>query len=150
MVKQSALIGMELDNRTHTIESNLLRLMNQALFRPDCFLDNKTKETHVEDYGTYPNFLLGSLINLPQIYRALSLNIKNVLVSRESAISHRRLNLGDSVCVRTYLKDIYEQQATSNPIGFVMLESFGEVKTDLAFYAERVLLVRGGFTRGRP
>ena len=79
----------------------------------------------------------------------MGLNINNVLLSRESIITHRAIRAGESLRIRTFLRDAYEQQASSNPIGFIILESVGNVGQDLAFYCERVLAVRGGFNRGK-
>ena len=86
---------------------------------------------------------------MDSIYKKLDLDIKNVLLSRESVITHNPLRIGDSVTVRTFLSDAYEQQASSNPIGFIVLESIGYLDSDLAFYCERVMAIRGGFKRGR-
>ena len=83
------------------------------------------------------------------VYKTLGLNINNILLSRESVIHHRPLTIGDSVTIKTFLKDAYEQQASSNPIGFIVLESIGFLDKELAFYCERVIAVRGGFQRGR-
>jgi hypothetical protein len=149
MIKQKSLIGMELDFSFRTIEAGHLNRLNQALFSSSANL-SKTPETNKsEGYQNYPPFLLGNLINLPTIYKTLSLNINQLLLSRESIICHHTFKVGDIIGIRTFLKDVYEQQATSNPIGFIILESTGVVKDDLAFYVERVIAVRGGFQRGR-
>jgi hypothetical protein len=93
--------------------------------------------------------MVGHMINLSSIYKNLGLNINHVLLSRESIIAHRSIKLGESLSIKTFLRDAYEQQASSNPIGFIILDSVGSVGADTAFYCERVLAIRGGFTRGR-
>lgn len=140
MSKPKSLIGTELDSTTRTIELSQLRNITLAT--------NFDLNIHVSQ-TTLPSFLYGNLINTANIYRNLGLNFKNVLLSRESVLLGRFLTIGDTVTIRTFLKDAYEQQATSNPIGFIILESVGQVNHETAFYAERILAVRGGFARGR-
>lgn len=140
MSKPKSLIGTELDSTTRTIELSQLRNITLAT--------NFDINAHVS-HITIPSFMYGNLINTAHIYKNLGLNFKNVLLSRESVLLGRFLNIGDSVTIRTFLKDAYEQQATSNPIGFIILESIAQVNQETAFYAERILAVRGGFTRGR-
>lgn len=140
MIKQKNLVGAEVDNITRLIEQGLIRNLGKALGR-----DTSADSTQ----PALPVFMLGHLVNLPNIYKTLGLNINHVLLSRESIISHRPIKIGESLRVRTFLRDAYEQQASSNPIGFIILESVGNVGNDIAFYCERVFAVRGGFNRGR-
>ena len=113
-------------------------------------LKNLERSLGREAYGqALPVFMVGHMINISNIYKNLGLNINHVLLSRESIITHRTIKVGESLRVRTYLRDAYEQQASSNPIGFIILESVGNVGSDIAFYCERVLAVRGGFSRGK-
>lgn len=151
MTKQKSLIGMELDCSFRTIEASQIDRLNRAFYQPNSFSSpNFAREPNKgEPYNFLPPFLVGNLVNLPLVYKALGLNIKNVLLSRESIVNHLSLTIGDSVSVRTFLRDAYEQQASSNPIGFIILESIGCLDNDLAFYCERVIAVRGGFQRGR-
>lgn len=150
MTKQKSLIGMELDCTTRTIEASQLNRLNRAFHQPNSYIPHRNGEHGKnEPYQCLPPFMLGNLINLPRVYKALGLNINNVLLSRETVIDHRELAPGDSIKVRTFLKDAYEQQASSNPIGFIILETVGYRDNDLAFYCERVIAVRGGFQRGR-
>jgi hypothetical protein len=48
----------------------------------------------------------------------------------------------------TPIRNVYEQRASGNPIGFVVLESVGLVSEQVIFICERILAVRGGFHRG--
>lgn len=140
MIKQKNLVGAEVDSITRIVEQGLLKNLSKALGR-DTAQENSSP--------VVPMFLLGHMINIPNIYKTLGLNINHVLLSRESIIAHRPIKVGESLRVRTFLRDAYEQQASSNPIGFIILESVGNVGADIAFYCERVLAVRGGFNRGR-
>lgn len=148
MIKQKSLVGTELDSSIRTIEASQLTRLNRAFSQPNVYAFNKPSEQKVE-FTHLPPFLFGSLSNLPHIYKMLELNINNLLLSRESVISHVPIKAGDALTVRTFLKDAYEQQASANPIGFIILESVGLLGADLAFYVERVIAVRGGFQRER-
>lgn len=151
MTRQKSLIGMEVDCTFRTIEVSQISRLHRAFNNPNAFTSPKKQDIHNSEPNRHlPSFLLGNLVNLPTVYKALGLNINNVLLSRESIISHRSLEAGNSVTIRTFLKDAYEQQASSNPIGFIVLESIGCLDHDVAFYCERVIAVRGGFQRGRP
>lgn len=144
MIKQKSLIGTELDTLIQTIEWRMLKNLKRSLGK-------NTSETQFEGsakHEIFPSFLLGQLINMPRIHKALHLSIPQVLLSRESIIAHRPVKVGDTLRIKTFLKDVYEQQATSNPIGFVILDSIGTIDENIAFYCERILAVRGGFTRG--
>lgn len=133
------MIGDELDSVVKNIENaHIVNINNAANFT-----------VNIPDYKSHlPYAIWGNFIDLPRIYGVLGLNVKNILLSRESLIYHEPVKIGDQVTVRTFLKNAYEQQATANPIGFVVLESAGLVSSKLSFYAERILAVRGGFARG--
>ena len=141
MLKIKSLVGLEVDNITKIIELGLLKNLERAL--------GWDTQQNRERLQALPVFMVGNMINSSNIYKNLGLNINNILLSRESIITHRAIRIGESLRVRTYLRDAYEQQASSNPIGFIILESVGNVDSDTAFYCERVLAVRGGFTRGK-
>lgn len=147
MIKQKSLIGTELNCTIRTIEASQLSRIGHALYQPNSFVPGP-KEKTIDAYNHIPTFLLGNLISLPKIYQILGLNINTILLSRESVISHLPVREGDLITIRTFLKDAYEQQASSNPIGFIILETLGEKASDLAFYSERVIAIRGGFQRG--
>ncbi len=137
MTKQKSLIGTELDCITKHIEFTHLKNLEAS------------KSVGHDLIKNLPSFVYGNLVNSEKIYKILHLNSKHVLLSRESIFTHRNLKIGESVNIRTFLREAYEQQASSNPIGFIILESIGSVDEDIAFYCERVLAVRGGFSRGR-
>jgi hypothetical protein len=144
MNKQKLLIGTELDSFSRTIELSFISRLNAVFNQSGSFSLVGTNLEH-----TYPAFLLGNLINMSKIYKLLNVHINNILLSRESIISHKPIHVGDIIKVHTLLRDIYEQQASNNPIGFIILETMGLKNNDAAFYAERVYAVRGGFQRGR-
>jgi hypothetical protein len=146
MIKLKSFIGTEVDNTTRLIERGLLKNLQRAL----CWDNHHHPHPHHEQcLETLPAFMLGHMINIHKIYKNLGLNINQVLLSRESIICPRPIHRGESLHIKTFLRDAYEQQASSNPIGFVILESVGNVESESAFYCERVLAVRGGFSRGR-
>jgi hypothetical protein len=143
MIKQKTLIGTEIDNTSKLIERGMINNLNRSLGKD---VDKITTSSVNAEY--LPAFLLGHVINMHQVYKILSLGVNQVLLSRESVTAHKPIKIGDVVKVRTFLQDVYEQQATSNPIGFVILNSVGTINDDTAFYCERILAVRGGFNRG--
>jgi hypothetical protein len=149
MTRQKSLIGMELDCSFKTIEESQFYRLNHALEQPNLYLNHNAKKVIKWPFQhCFPTFLIGNLINLSTIYKTLSLNISNILLSRESIINPRPLIANESIKIQTFLRDAYEQQASSNPIGFIILESIGTIDKDLTFYCERVIAVRGGFQRG--
>ncbi|HXW60161.1 MAG TPA: MaoC family dehydratase N-terminal domain-containing protein [Myxococcota bacterium] len=139
MFKQKSLIGTEIDTITQTIERGAIKNLHRALGK---------NPHHPSNSELFPAFLLGQLVNMPQIHKVLSLGTNQVLLSRESITAHRAIKVGDTIKVQTFLKDVYEQQATSNPIGFIILDSIGSLDANVVFYCEKILAVRGGFSRG--
>lgn len=149
MNRQKALIGTLLDSSIRTIEGSQVRLLENTM-RPSYSAAEQGQAEIKKGYlYHYPTFLFGNLINTDKIYQVLGLNINNVLLSRESVVSHGTASANDKLTVRTFLRDAYEQQASSNPIGFIILESLGSIGNEVIFYCERVIAVRGGFQRGR-
>jgi hypothetical protein len=57
--------------------------------------------------------------------------------------------VGDELTITTTLRDVYEQQASGNPMGFVVIDVVGTGKKhdDVRFEAQRTLVVRGGLPR---
>lgn len=140
MSKPLSLIGKELDSSTKIIELSQIKNLSIATN-----FDLNTNKIN----NSLPKFIYGNLLNNADIYKTLGLNIKNILHSREIITYIRQLKVGDTVQIRTFLKDAYEQQASTNPIGFIVLESVATVEKEYIFFGERILAVRGGFTRGR-
>lgn len=140
MLKPKSLVGKELDSSKKTIEQSQIKNLSLAT---NFNLNFNQLSNHL------PSFIYGNLINTSDIYKTLGINIKNILHSREQAFHTRLLKVGDTVHLRTFLKDAYEQQASANPIGFIVLESIATIDNEYVFYGERILAVRGGFSRGR-
>jgi len=138
---------MELDCAHRIIEASQIKWLDR-IFRHGNLQSAKSFDLPQQE-SCLPHFLLGNLVNLATIYKTLGLNVNHVLLSRETITSHKALLIGNTVTVRTFLKNAYEQQASNNPIGFIILESMGYLDKELAFYCERVIAVRGGFQRGR-
>src|SRR5688572_22451988 len=88
MTKQKSLIGMELDCSLRTIESSQLTRLNRSFYHPNSYAVNKPHDAPKSEFTTIPSFIFGTLSNLPNIYKTLDLNINNLLLSRESVISH--------------------------------------------------------------
>ncbi|MCA9509004.1 MAG: hypothetical protein KC505_11335 [Myxococcales bacterium] len=140
MSKIISLIGNELDSSTRLVEFSQLK---------NSYISSDFDPQLYESNNILPSFVYGNLVDTETIYKNLNINNKNILLSRESLLIGHFLSVGDTVKLRTFLKDAYEQQATSNPIGFIILETIASIKQEIAFYAERVLAIRGGFNRGR-
>lgn len=149
MIKQKAFIGKELDCKNITLEKSLVTQMYQALKNPNPYFLHDDTEIDFSKNTQVPLAFLGTLINLPKIYKALDLNIKNILLSRETITSHHFINIGDTLLLRSFLRDAYEQQASSTPIGFIILTTFAYKNTDFAFLNEKILAIRGGFNRSK-
>lgn len=148
MINQRDFIGLELDRSIKHIEESNLKRASQLFYQPDSYKEIHANTT-TAPYTKLPSFLLGNLINLNKIYSTLNIKLNTVLLSRESVTHYLDLETGSLVNIKTFLKDIYEQQASNNPIGFVVLETLGLIKEDIAFYCERIIAVRGGFQRGK-
>lgn len=143
MLNINSLIEKEIDSTlvnidTHMVEKIYLSMEHPNLYEKNLF-NNLKHETR-----PLPCFMLGCLINTPKIYSLLNLDLKNVLLSRESIVTHQEIYAGQSLLIKTILKNAYEKQATLNPIGFVVLEIIGYKKSDVVFCCERILAVRGG------
>lgn len=149
MTRQRSLIGMELDCAHRIIEASQMKWLERIFRQSNIPLPTRSLDGQKEEPHFFPQFLLGNLVNLSTIYKTLGLNVNNILLSRETVTSHRPILIGNKITIRTFLKNAYEQQASNNPIGFIILESLGYLEKDLAFYCERVIAVRGGFQRGR-
>ena len=146
MAGLNSFIGQELDNRLLTIEAGLIHRIFMAINHPNQF-DKAVLLEKPYSNKALPSFILGTLMDTPKIYGLLGLNINNVLLSRESIISHQPIYAGQSLNIKTVLENAYEKQATINPIGFLVLNILGQYKNELIFCCERVLAVRGGFSR---
>jgi hypothetical protein len=149
MIKQKSLIGTRLDRQLVALEKSHFNHLASALQLKDISipsLPNKKSPQQLEQ-SLLPKFMMGTFVNYQIIFRKLELEAKNILLSRESITSLDSLLCGDEIELLTNLKDIYEQKASNNPIGFVVLETVGKKNNSPAFFCERVIAVRGGFLR---
>lgn len=139
-------IGKELEKKSVCIEENLLKRIFMAMNHPNQF-DKSAQNQHIYQNKPLPAFILGTLIDTPKIYNLLGININNSMLSRESVTSHQPLYLGQTIQVKTILENAYEKQATITPIGFLILLVLGFHNQKLVFCVERILAIRGGFSR---
>ena len=152
MIKQNKLIGAELDSSSQVIETSQLERLRHiygAMDMGSLIKSGELDRNQVLGFPHFPPFLLGSLINSEKIHKVLDLNRNNILLCREAVSDLMHIKAGDVVFLKTFLADAYEQRATNNPIGFIVLHIFGWLNNELAFHCERTLAVRGGFLRGK-
>lgn len=146
MIKALSLIGHKINSQNITIEQGFLDSISTLINHPNPF--GRQPIDHIEEtIESVPRAFLGSLISLPSIYNTLGLNVRNVLLSRERIVSHFPVGVRDELFLSSFLKDAYEQQASSTPIGFCIVHTFGFKAKELAFFCEKVLAIRGGFER---
>jgi len=78
----------------------------------------------------------------------LEVKPKQVLHSKDTVTVFEPLCVGDVITVSTTIKNVFEQQVGGNPMGFAEIEVLGTGKRKaVLFEAERVLAIRGGFSR---
>lgn len=146
MILQKNLIGTELASQTVETDGIQVDYLYQSL-RVEKYFHHPAEELAERKSMPLPAFFLGSLINYEPIQKILGLNVKNILLSRESITTHRPIFAGEKIKINTYLQDAYEKQATLNPIGFIVLEFAGSTNNEFVFHGERIWAIRGGFER---
>ena len=95
-----------------------------------------------------PSSVISSLGNFEEIYTLLNLKPEQILHTRQSAFRYSPLKIGDTIELVTTIKDIYEQQAITNPMGFLTIETTGTKVKKTIFKCVRILAIRGGLPRG--
>lgn len=148
-MKQRAQIGKTVAEEDLIIERGLVQRFVDALEISDPL---STDEGAAKAAGLtglmLPHVAAGSLGNFQAAIDLLELKPKQVLHSKESILVFQPLCVGDEVKVKTRIRDIYEQQVSGNPMGFVTIEVLGTGKRNtVLFQSQRVLAVRGGFPR---
>lgn len=146
MALLQSFIGKELDKRSICIEESLINRTFMAINHPNPF-DKSIPQQNLYNNKPLPAFILGTLIDTAKIYNILGLNINNTMLSRESITTHQSLYAGQTIQIKTILDNAYEKQATITPIGFIILLILGMHNQKLVFCVERILAVRGGFSR---
>jgi hypothetical protein len=91
--------------------------------------------------------MLGSLGAHAKIHSLLAIKPKQILHSRESVTIQDAVAPGDSLAIITVIRDLFEQQASANPLGFIVVDVLGKKGGTYAFKCERITTIRGGFPR---
>jgi acyl dehydratase len=148
-MKQKQHIGATTAERMLVIERGLVERFVDALDLSDPL---STDEDAAKEAGLrglmLPNVAAGSLGNFQSAVELLELRPKQVLHSKESVVVLEPICVGDELRLTTRIRDLYEQQVSGNPMGFVNIECLGcNAKGDVVFESQRVLAVRGGFPR---
>jgi hypothetical protein len=137
MFKQKVLIGKVVD--THQV------VLNDELF--ERFVEAMGVRREAKASTHLWNFALTSLGAHGKAYELLELKPKQILHSRESFEIIKAPHIGDELEIETTIKDLYEQQAGSAPMGFAVISVVGKHKNKIAFSSQRIVAVRGGFSR---
>ena len=148
-MKQKQYIGATTAQRTLTVERGLVQRFVDALEIADPL---STDEAAAREAGLsglmLPAVAAGSLADFQSAVDLLELKPKQVLHSKESIAVFQPLCAGDEIELTTVIRDLYEQQVSGNPMGFVTIECVGtKAKGQVVFESQRVLAVRGGFPR---
>lgn len=148
-MKQKAHLGAS-TQKTFVVERGLVQRFVEALEVSDPLsLDEKAA-----DHAGLPGLLLpptasATLGDYQHIVDLLELKPKQVLHAQEYVSNFAPVCVGDELVVTTTLRDVYEQQAGGNPMGFVVIDVVGAGKKaeDVRFEAQRTLVIRGGLPR---
>ncbi len=140
MFKQKSLAGTTVSTKEIEIEKSKVGWFYETSY----LMENQ----HVV-CNTVRHSALISLGDIDKVYELMGVKPHNVLLSKESITSIEPLVPGDKVAIHTQIHDLYEQQASSSPMGFLTIHITGHKNGALAFHAERVLAIRGGFPRSK-
>jgi hypothetical protein len=148
-MKQKAHLGAS-TTKTIVVERGLVQRFVDALetTEPAC-IDEKAATQAGLPGLMLPQTAVGSLGDFSSITELLELKPKQVLHAQEYLSLFHPVCVGDELTITTTLRDVYEQQASGNPMGFVVIDVVGTGKKsdDVRFEAQRTLVVRGGLPR---
>jgi hypothetical protein len=148
-MKHKAHLGAS-TTKAMVIERGLVQRFVEALeiTDPIC-LDPKAADDAGLPGVMLPHTAAGSLGDYQFVIDLLELKPKQVLHAQEHLSLFQPLCVGDELQITTTLRDVYEQQASGNPMGFVVIDVVGTGKKsdDIRFEAQRTLVVRGGLPR---
>ena len=148
-MKQKAHLGAS-TTRTIVVERGLVKRFVEALeiTDPMC-IDEKAASQAGLGGLMLPHSAAGSLGDFAPLTDLLELKPKQVLHAQEHVSIFQPVCVGDELTITTTLRDVYEQQASGNPMGFVVIDVVGTGKKsdDVRFEAQRTLVVRGGLPR---
>ena len=148
-MKQKTFLGAS-TTKTIVIERGLVQRFVDALEAVDPL---SYDEKAVKDAGLsglmLPPTAAAALGDYQSLIELLELKPKQVLHAQEHVQVFQPICVGDELTVTTALRDVYEQQASGNPMGFVVIDVVGTGKKadDVRFEAQRTLAVRGGLPR---
>lgn len=148
-MKQKTFLGAS-TQKTVVIERGLVQRFVDALEVVDALsLDEKAAKDAGLPGLMLPPTAAAALGDYQSLIELLELKPKQVLHAQEHVQVFTPLCVGDELIVTTVLRDVYEQQASGNPMGFVVIDVVGSGKKadDVRFEAQRTLAVRGGLPR---
>ena len=148
-MKHKAHLGAS-TQKTIVVERGLVQRFVDALEVSDPFsIDEKAAQQAGFDGLLLPNTAAATLGDYQHMIELLELKPKQVLHAQEHVSNFAPVCVGDELTITTTLRDVYEQQASGNPMGFVVIDVIGSGKKadDVRFEAQRTLVVRGGLPR---
>jgi hypothetical protein len=148
-MKQKTFLGAS-TQKTIVIERGLVQRFVDALESVDAL---STEEKGAKDAGLsglmLPPTAAAALGDYQSMIELLELKPKQVLHAQEYVEVFQPLCVGDELTITTTLRDVYEQQASGNPMGFAVIDVVGAGKKadDVRFEAQRTIAIRGGLPR---
>ena len=148
-MKHKAHLGAH-TQKTITVERGLVQRFVDALEVTDpSSVDEKAAGQAGLSGVALPHTAAATLGDYQFVIDLLELKPKQVLHAQEHVSVFSPVCVGDELTITTTLRDVYEQQASGNPMGFVVIDVTGTGKRsdDVRFEAQRTLVVRGGLPR---
>ena len=148
-MKHKAHLGTS-TQKTVVVERGLVQRFVEALEVNDPMsTDEKAADAADLPGLMLPHTAAATLGDYQHIIDLLELKPKQVLHAQEHVSLFSPVCVGDELTITTTLRDVYEQQASGNPMGFVVIDVVGTGKKadDVRFEAQRTLVVRGGLPR---
>jgi hypothetical protein len=148
-MKHKAHLGAKTE-KTIVVERGLVQRFVDALEVTDPMCtDEKAADAAGLPGLLLPHTAAATLGDYQHIIDLLELKPKQVLHAQEHVSIFAPVCVGDELTITTTLRDVYEQQASGNPMGFVVIDVVGSGKKadDVRFEAQRTLVVRGGLPR---
>ena len=137
MLKQKSLVGQIVSRRKVYITDDLLKRITNTI----------DGWHHLDQKESVSSFFLGSFGEHQKAYERLNIKPNRQLHSRESLFICEPVKPGDVIDVETFLQDLYEQNGSSIPLGFVVTDVWGKREDSIIFHNQRIVAVRGGFER---
>jgi len=149
MPQGSSLIGKIINHKLIKVEQSLIRRFNNSLGPLEATpMANAPELSEKDAENTVPLVALPIFGEYEKLYNILNVRAEKLLHSRETIISWSPIKVGDNLHIYTILNDLYEQQASSTPMGFIEISILGKKKRRFVFRCSRITAVRGGFKRG--